>query len=141
MSCLVNNIGVSNLFEHKVSKTSLYEIHVCKLILSSSHKLLFSMEDNPPLVEMCWVVILIHCVTSRHIGCPYIHAPSMIHYPLSNYMINPIIIYPLSNHLISILIWLYFVSLVLSLELLDVSFFPKANSYMVSELYQILTWY
>lgn len=90
MSYLVDNTGVSNLLEHMVSKTYLYEIHLWKLILSSSHKLLCSMEDNPPSVDMCWVVILISCVTSRHIGCPYIQAPSMMY--SSNYLISIIIL-------------------------------------------------
>ena len=109
MSYLVDNTGVSNLLEHVVSTTYLYEIHLCKLILSSSHRILCSMEDNPYLVDMCWVVILISYLTSRHISFPYIQAHSMMY--SSNY--------PLSNHLISILIWSYFVSFVLSLELLD----------------------
>ncbi len=127
MSCLVDNTRVSNLLEHMVSTTSLYEIHLCKLMLSSSHKPLCSMEDNPPLVDMCWVVILISCVTPNHSSCLYIQDTSSVyssHIQLSNYLLFN---YLISNYLISIiiliiieiLIWSSLVSLVLSIELLD----------------------
>lgn len=59
MSCLVDNTGESNLFKNIMSTTSLHEIYLYKLILSSSHKFLCSMEDNPLLVDMCIVLMLI----------------------------------------------------------------------------------
>ena len=62
MSCLIDNTGVSNSFMHMVSttqelasnlSTSLYEIHLVILILSCT------MENNPLLMDMCVVVMLI----------------------------------------------------------------------------------
>ena len=69
MSCLVDNTGVRNLIKHMVSTTSLYEIHLCKLILLSLHKFLCSMEDNPFMVDMCLVVEPISSLTPSHSRC------------------------------------------------------------------------
>lgn len=95
MSYLVDNTGVSNLFEYMVSTTSLCEIHLCKLILSLSHKLVCSMEDNLLLVDMFLIVMFISLLTPSHSSCLYIQGTSSVyssHIQLSNHLISIIIL-------------------------------------------------
>ena len=58
MSFHIDNIVVCTQIEHILSTKSLYEIHLCILILLLLHVHSHTMEDNPLLVDMCWVVIL-----------------------------------------------------------------------------------
>ena len=55
----VYNTGVSTLIKHMVSTKSLHEIHLVILTLSLMHEHSCTMDDNPLLVEVCLVVMLI----------------------------------------------------------------------------------
>ena len=124
MSCHVDNIVICTQIEHILSATSLYEIHLCIFILSLFHVHSFAMEDNPLLVDMCLVVMLIACMNPRHISCLYMQGTSMMY----SY-----------NYLISIIILIIFIFLLLFIEVLDIGIklLSQENSYMVSELYKI----
>ena len=72
MNFHVDNIVVCTLIERMLSTTSLYEIHIYILILSLLHVHSCTMEDNPLLVDMCLVVMLISLLTPSYISCLYI---------------------------------------------------------------------
>ena len=74
MSYLVDNIGVNNLFKHIVSTTSLYEINLVILILTFLYIHSCTMEDNPLLMDVCLVVILITLLTPSHFRYLYTQA-------------------------------------------------------------------
>lgn len=124
MSCHVDNTVVCTPIEHMLYTSSLYEIHLCILILSLLHVHSCTMEDNPLLVDMWLVVMLISLLTSSHINCLYIQGTSMMYssnHLISNYLINP---FPF-DHSLSLLCYL------LSFQILAFH----------SCFRQILTWY
>ena len=124
----------ATLFEHMVSTTLICVSHPCRLILSSWHILSCLMEDNPYLVDTHLVVALSWCwllgfleVSQRPL---YTGTPSVLCIMLYHAGSCWIMTYCYFDH-----IW----SLVLVLSLLVLGeYFPKANSYMVSELRGIL---
>ena len=115
-----------------LSTTSLYEIHLCILILSLLHVHSCTMEDNPLLVDMCLVVMFFSLLTPSHSNCLHIQALLVCikssDIQLSNYPIiwYPIIWYPFSfDHHLSLLCYL------LSFLILALNYYLK----------KILIWY
>ena len=72
LSCNVDNKKYTTLFQHMVSTILFCMSHPCRFILSSSHLLPCSMEDNPYLVDMCLVLGLINMLIPMYLRGLYI---------------------------------------------------------------------